>query len=222
MRAMILAAGRGARMRELTNRLPKPLLKIKGKYLIEYAIANLQQAGIDEIVINVSYHGEQIKATLGDGQRYGVKFYYSEEPERLETGGGIFQALPLLGNEPFIVISSDIITDFPLASFPRQPKGLAHLLMVENPPWHIKGDFGLQENILRLDLKPTLTFASVGVYRKELFADCQPGNFRLTSLLLPAIEKQQVTGEKYSGCWYNIGTPEDILDISNKTLELNH
>lgn len=220
MRAMILAAGRGARMRELTNHIPKPLIKVKDKYLIEYAIANLQQAGIKEVVINISYHGEQIKSTLGNGERYGMKFYYSEEPERLETGGGIFQALSLLGDDPFIVISSDIITDFSLASFPHEPKGLAHLLMVENPSWHAKGDFGLNEDKVCLNVTPTFTFANIGIYRKELFSECTPGYFRLASLLIPAIEKQQITGEKYNGHWYNIGTPEDLTDIYHQYFDL--
>ncbi len=124
MRAMILAAGRGERMGELTMQTPKPLLRVGEYYLIEYVIVNIKRADIQEIVINISYQGEQIKAFLGDGSRYGVKIFYSEEKERLETGGGIFQALPLLGDKPFIVVSGDVITDFPLSRLPQEPDGI--------------------------------------------------------------------------------------------------
>src|SRR5262245_47836758 len=138
-KAMILAAGRGERMGELTSLQPKPLLRVAGHYLIEYAIANIKRAGISDIVINVSYRADQIKSALGDGKRYGVNIVYSEEKERLETGGGIFQALPLLGNEPFLVYSCDIITNYPLNLLPHQPNGLAHLIMVTNPVYHPHG-----------------------------------------------------------------------------------
>lgn len=213
MRAMILAAGRGERMGKLTDNTPKALLRVGDHYLIEYAINHLVGAGFTEIIINVSYQAEQIKSALGDGKRYGASIHYSEEKERLETGGGIFQALPLLGHEPFLVIGGDIITDFPLASVPREPKGLTHLIMVNNPSYHPQGDFGLRDGKLEMNA-PALTFASIGVYRPELFTDCEPGHFRLTKLLVPAILKGQVTGEHYQGSWYNIGTPEDLEDIS--------
>jgi MurNAc alpha-1-phosphate uridylyltransferase len=214
MRAMILAAGRGERMGELTRHTPKPLLRVGEHYLIEYAIFNLHRAGIHEIVINTSYHGDQIKAALGDGHQYGVHLVYSEEKERLETGGGIFQALPLLGDDPFIVLSADVITDYPLANLPTEPDGLAHLVMVNNPPYHPQGDFGLRDHHLHLDSAPKLTFGNIGVYRKALFQDCTPGHFRLASLLTPAIEKQQVTGEHYLGSWFNVGTPDDLRALT--------
>ena len=153
MRAMILAAGRGKRMGALTQHTPKPLLKMGDNYLIEYSIANLVRAGIKNIVINISYQGEQIKTALGDGKRYGAAISYSEEAERLETGGGIFNALPLLGNEPFLVVSSDIITDYALTTLPKQPDGLAHLVLVSNPVYHPDGDFGLANG--RVDKKQT-------------------------------------------------------------------
>lgn len=211
MRAMILAAGRGERMGAMTLNTPKPLLSVGGKYLIEYAIESLKTAGISEIVINIFYHAQQIKDRLGNGQRYGVNIFYSEEKDRLETGGGIFNALSLLGDDPFIVMSSDIITDYQLKQLPREPNGLAHLLLVNNPVYHAKGDFGLgNQSLLDLNAQPTLTFASVGVYRKELFKHCQPGYFRLSELLIPAIKNQQITGEKYSGLWLNIGTSNDL------------
>lgn len=210
MRAMILAAGRGERMRELTLNTPKPLLQVRGRYLIEYAISRLVDAGVSDIVINISYLGSQIKEALGDGRRYGVVLHYSDEQERLETGGGIFQALPLLGNQPFIVLSGDVVTDFPLEVLPRQLSGLAHLVMVDNPDYHPNGDFGLVDGNISLTAKPTLTFGNVSLLHPDLFKGCQPGVFKLSSLLMPAILKQQVTGEYYQGEWYNIGTPEDL------------
>lgn len=215
MRAMILAAGRGERMGELTKNTPKPLLRAKGKYLIEYSIDSLKQAGIREIVINISYRADQIKAALGNGEKYGVKIFYSEEEERLETGGGICKALPLLGHQPFIVMSSDIITDYPLNQFPENPHSLAHLMMVTNPHFHPNGDFGLTGGRIDLAAKPTLTFASVGVYKPDLFNGCEPGFFRLTKLLLPAIENGCVTGEHYEGKWHNIGTPHDLTNFES-------
>lgn len=199
MRAMILAAGRGERMGALTADVPKPLLRVRGQYLIEYAIANLLRADIHEIVINVSYQAEKIKSALGDGKRYGATFFYSDEKERLETGGGILNALPMLGPEPFIVVSSDIITDYPLADLPREPDGLAHLVMVTNPPYHPCGDFGIKNGRLDLHATPTFTFANISVMRPELFADCEAGHFRLTRLLIPAILNGQMTGEFYDG-----------------------
>lgn len=214
MYAMILAAGRGERMRELTLNTPKPLLKVRGRYLIEYAILRLVKAGVSDIVINISYHGQQIKEALGDGSRYGIRLHYSEEPERLETGGGIFQALPLLGKEPFIIVSGDVITDLPLEDLPKQLQGLAHLVMVDNPSYHPKGDFGLLDGKINLTAKPTLTYASIAVLHPDLFKGCEPGVFRLFSLVIPAIERQQVTGEYYQGKWYNIGTPEDLNEVN--------
>jgi MurNAc alpha-1-phosphate uridylyltransferase len=217
-RAMILAAGRGQRMGELTTHCPKSLLRIGEQYLIEHAILSIRQAGIDEIVINVSYHGDQIKAALGDGSHYGVKIFYSEEPERLETGGGIFQALPLLGNQPFLVMSSDIITDFPLADLPQYPDGLAHLVMVSNPVFHTQGDFGLSEGRIEMNAEPKLTYANIGIFRPEIFANCTPGHFRLTQVLNPAIADKQVTGEQYQGTWYNIGTAADLEEVRHMLL----
>lgn len=212
-RAMILAAGRGERMGELTTHQPKPLLRVGKHYLIDYAIFRLKQAGIKDIIINVSYRGEQIKAALGSGAQYGVSFTYSDEPERLETGGGIFQALPFFGDEPFLVVSGDVITDFPLAQLPVSPEGLAHLVMVENPSYHPRGDYGLVDGKIIRAQENLLTFANVGVYRPALFAQCEPGHFKLTRVLNPAIEAGLVTGERYSGLWFNVGTPEDLKAV---------
>lgn len=214
MRAMILAAGRGARMGALTQETPKPLLRIADRYLIEYSILSLTKIGVKDIVINVSYQREKIIAAIGGGARYGVKIQYSEEPEALETGGGILQALPMLGNEPFIVLSSDVITDYPLQNLPTDPEKLAHLVLVDNPLYHPEGDFGLVENTISMQASPTFTFGNVGVYRPELFADCKPGYFRLGDLLKKAISEQKISGEHYQGLWHNLGSPEDLQKIN--------
>lgn len=210
MRAMILAAGRGQRMGALTDKVPKPLLKVANRYLIEYAIDALVKAGIKEIVINISYHADQIKKALGSGKRYGVKFLYSEEKNVLETGGGILNALPLLGKKPFIVVSADIISDYPLAQLPTKLTQKAHLVLVNNPPFHLQGDFALTDSTIYLSPQNTLTFANMGIYHPRLFTKCEPGKFPLGHLLKNAIENNIVTGEHYQGRWFNIGTPEDL------------
>lgn len=217
MRGMILAAGRGERMGELTLNTPKPLLQVAGYCLIEYVIANFKRAGIKEIVINISYHGEQIRTFLGDGKRYGVKILYSEEDQRLEVGGGIFHALPLLGDQPFIVMSGDIITDYPLANLPQQPKGLAHLVLVDNPAFHPLGDLGLRDGYADLTAQPKFNFANMGVYRPELFSDCQPGYFPWRQFMFPVIERGQVTAEYYQGKWCNIGTPLELAMLNARS-----
>lgn len=213
MRAMILAAGRGARMKELTATIPKPLITCGGRYLIEYSLLSLVQSGVKEIVINVCYRAELIKQALGNGERYGVKIYYSEESEALETGGGIYQALPLLGPDPFIVLSSDIITDYPLQNLPKELDGLAHLVLVDNPSFHPKGDFCLTGNTIYCGDNSTLTFSNIGLYRPELFAQCKAGNFRLGNLLQEKILAGKVRGEYYQGIWHNIGTQNDLQDV---------
>lgn len=214
MRAMILAAGRGQRMKDLTLNIPKPLLNVGSHYLIEYAIYQLKKAGIKEIVINVAYHQDKIIDALKDGSQYGVRLFFSRENERLETGGGIVNALPLLGEDPFIVVSCDIITDYNLANLPKEPKGLAHLVLVDNPVFHPNGDFGLQEEFITRDANPMRTFANIGIYRPEMFANQQANYFPLSQLLFPAIDQQQITGEYFSGQWYNIGTPEDLQFVN--------
>ncbi len=219
MRGMILAAGRGSRMGSLTDETPKPLLRAGNRYLIEYAIAAMVRANIREIVINVSYHRERIKSALGNGDRYGVTIEYSEEVERLETGGGIFQALPLLGDAPFIVLSSDIISEYALENLPQEPQALAHLVLVDNPVFHPQGDFCLNENRIYCGGSPMFTFSNIGVYRPELFSDCKPGYFRLGALLMQAVARQQVTGEYYAGQWFNIGDVEQLNAVLDTRLE---
>lgn len=214
MRGMILAAGRGSRMGEMTDKTPKPLLRVGDYYLIEYSLKALIKLGIREIIINISYLAEQIKAALGDGSRYGICIQYSEEPEALETGGGILQALPLLGSEPFVALSCDVVTDYPLMKLPKNPPGLAHLVLVDNPSYHSQGDFCLLNEKVYCGEDATLTFANIGVYRPELFASCQPGKFKLGKLLQETMMQNQVTGEHYQGIWYNLGTPADLAKIS--------
>jgi MurNAc alpha-1-phosphate uridylyltransferase len=214
MRAMILAAGRGERMADLTTKTPKPLLRVRDRYLIEYSIIALAKAGIQDVVINIAYLGEHIKSALGDGSRYGVTLHYSEEQEALETGGGIFQALPLLGKEPFIVLSSDIISDYPLQNLMNYPTKLAHLVLVNNPDFHRSGDFCLQENRILNEGTQKLTFSNIGIYKPELFSHCKPGKFKLGDLLREAAANQQVTGEYYQGVWHNLGTPQQLTQLN--------
>jgi N-acetyl-alpha-D-muramate 1-phosphate uridylyltransferase len=215
MRGMILAAGRGTRMRELTAKTPKPLLRVGKHYLIEYAIQRFKQAGIFEIVINIAYLAAQIKAALGSGERYGVNILYSEETEPLEAGGGLVTALPLLGDEPFICTSADVITDFPLQKFHAPTNALAHLMMVDNPHFLPAGDFGLREGMIDLDAKPTLTFGNVGIYDPTIFKGLPAGKvIQWAEIMMPHIKKHQISGEKYRGIWYNIGTPEDLAEAN--------
>lgn len=210
MKAMILAAGRGSRMGPVSEQLPKPLLPIAGQPLIVHTLIALANADIHDVVINVSYLGHMIQETLGDGKAYGVRIQYSVEPQALETGGGIYQALPLLGNDPFLVVSGDIWTNYPWQQLPQQLTSLAHLIMVDNPSFHPQGDFYLDEDgILHQERSPKLTYASMGIFHPHLFADCQHGAFRLTEVLLPAISQGKISGEYFTGDWVNVGTAEE-------------
>jgi MurNAc alpha-1-phosphate uridylyltransferase len=196
MRAMILAAGRGERMRPLTDHTPKPLLPIAGKPMIQYHIEALAQAGVRDIVINVAWLGSQIIAALGNGAQFGVRIHYSDEGDAaLETGGGIFKALPLLagasGSEPFVVVSGDIWTEYPLAD-----SGLSGARLV--------------------DAGERYTYANIGVFRPEFFAGCQPGRFPLAPLMFDWIRKDQVSGELYRGVWHNVGTPEQLRRLDQE------
>lgn len=210
---MILAAGRGERMRPLTDSLPKPLLKAGGKPLIVHTIERLVQAGFTELVINLGYLGDQIEAALGDGRAWGAKIVYSREPETaLDTGGGILQALPHL-SDPFLVVNGDVATAFPFAELPRKLAVLAHLVLVPNPAHHPGGDFALLDGWVReAEAQKKYTFSGIGVYRHALFCDCQPGRFQLAPLLRRAIAQGQVTGQLYLGFWSDIGTPERLKE----------
>jgi MurNAc alpha-1-phosphate uridylyltransferase len=215
---MILAAGRGERMRPLTDHTPKPLLPIAGRPLIVHHLEALRAAGITEVVINTGHLGEQLPAVLGDGQRWGMRIAWSSEPpEALETGGGIFQALPLLGTEPFIVVNGDVWTDYPFIQWTQPlltPVGLAHLVLVDNPPHHADGDFALLENgQVTENGAPRWTFSGISMLRPELFANCEPGRFPLGPLLRRAMVVGKVSGEHYRGGWRDIGTPQRLAEL---------
>lgn len=218
MKALILAAGRGERMRPLTDDTPKPLLPVGGKFLIEYHIEALVRAGIDELVINVSYLGAKIRAALGDGARYGASIQYSDEGKpALETGGGIFRALPMLGNAPFLVVNGDIWTNFPYQQLPFHATGLAHLVLVDNPIHHPDGDFVLSgERVLADGDGPRLTFSGIGVYQPALFDDCRDGHFPLAPLLRQAMAAGRVSGERYVGQWVDVGTPQRLQALDRQ------
>jgi MurNAc alpha-1-phosphate uridylyltransferase len=230
MKAMIFAAGRGERMRPLTDTTPKPLLKVRGRPLIVWHILNLVKAGITEIVINHAHLGDQIEQTLGDGSQFGARLLYSREEKALETAGGIAQARALLGEEPFVAISGDIYV--PYFDF-EQVKDVLHdkdmwgnpyladkrdicwLYMVPNPDWHPDGDFGLTMYSLTNDGAPKWTFGNIGVYRMEMFDRIAAGEYaKLGPLLREYADKKQVGGEVYEGEWHNVGTVEQ-LDLLN-------
>jgi len=223
MRAMILAAGRGERMRPLTDNTPKPLLKIGDKRLIEYHIEALRDAGVRDIVINVAYLGEKIIQTIGDGSAYGVAIHYSRESEALETGGGIFQALPLLcgerGDEPFLVVNGDVWTDISFTSLVNKVVRSVHLVMVDNPEHNLSGDFCLQDGLVYSDGEPKLTFSGIGVYHPSLFENCTAGRFPLAPLLREAMLAGTVSGEHYQGIWNDIGTPERLAEIDRSLVK---
>lgn len=212
---MILAAGRGERMRPLTDNTPKPLLEISGKPLIQYQVEKLVSAGIRDIVINHAIMGDRIENFLGNGQRLGANIVYSAEGDiPLETGGGIFHALPYLGKAPFIAINADIWTDFPYQDLPASPDGLAHLILVNNPDHNPHGDFSLNSGYVSNQGTARYTFSGIGVYRQELFRHCKNGVFPLAPIIREAVDRHEVTGEMYQGVWIDIGTPERLQEIS--------
>ena len=218
MRAMILAAGKGERMRPLTLHTPKPLLPVAGKVLIEYHIEALAGAGIRELVINHAWLGQQIEDALGDGSCYGVQIAYSPESEPLETGGGILQALPLLGDQPFVLVNGDVWTDYDFCALTLPPGKLAHLVLVDNPEHHPEGDFALAEGCVSVEGEHRLTYSGIAVLHPQLFAGCMLGPFRLAPLLRTAIEHGQVSGEYYSGQWVDVGTVERLAQVEAMVL----
>jgi len=225
MRAMILAAGRGERMRPLTDKMPKSMLEISGKPLIQYHVENLVQAGIVDIVINHALFGEQIEAHLNDGKSLGASITYSAEGDQpLETAGGIVKALPLLGDKSFITVNADIWTDFPFQSLLRECDGLpddpannlAHIILVDNPEYNPNGDFALSDRKVLNQGDPMLTFSGISIFKPEFFKDCPSGSASLAPLLRLAISLGQVTGSHYQGQWLDIGTPERLFDLRQK------
>ncbi|MCF6338657.1 MAG: nucleotidyltransferase family protein [Gammaproteobacteria bacterium] len=214
MKAMILAAGRGERMRPLTDSIPKPLLMVGGKPLIQWHIEALQAAGFTELVINHAWLGAQIESQLGDGAQWGVNITYSPEGEyALETGGGIFRALPLLQaeeDEAFLVINADVLTDIDFRQLPTRIEGLAHLLLVSNPAHHPQGDFALKDENVSSTGESLLTFSGIGIYHAQLFAACQEGAFPLAPLLRRAMQQGLVSGQWHQGMWLDVGTKERL------------
>ena len=218
---MILAAGRGERMRPLTDHTPKPLLKVGGKPLIVWHIENLAKAAITDIVINHAYLGHMIEAALGNGAKWGVSIQYSAEKTALETAGGIANALDLLTDnginiEPFLVVNGDTFTDFDFSQLTFKPKILAHLVLIDNPPQHAQGDFAISGDFLKNDGMPMFTFSGIGLYHPNLFTNIKRGEpAKLAPLLRQAIDKKAATAQYYQGIWHDIGTPERLHTLDN-------
>lgn len=214
MKAFILAAGRGERMRPLTDHTPKPLLAVRGKPLIEWHLEKLAAAGVAEVVINLGWLGEKIHTQLGDGQRFGLRIAYSPEGwPALETGGGLHRALPLLGDATFLLVNGDVFTDLAFAPLIRQglqPGDLAQLVLVPNPPQHPQGDFTLRDGRVVESAEPRRTYSGIALLHPQLFAGCTAGAFPLAPLLKQAIAKGQVGGQCHVGQWSDIGTPERL------------
>ena len=200
-------------MRPLTDHIPKPLLPVAGKPLIVYHIEALARAGIHQVVINHAHLGEQIEQSLGGGGEWGIEIRYSPEAEALETGGGIHNALPLLGSDPFVVVNGDIWCDYDFSRLCLPDDSLARLVLVDNPPHHPHGDFALQGNKVVAAQEGCLTFSGIALYRPELFVDCKPGAFPLAPLLREAIAANNVSGEYFGGRWIDVGTPERLSQL---------
>jgi MurNAc alpha-1-phosphate uridylyltransferase len=218
---MLLAAGRGERMRPLTDTLPKPLLEVGGRSLIVWHLVALARAGIREVVINLSWLGGQLRAALGDGRDLGVSIIWSEEgPIPLETGGGIFRALPRLGPEPFLVVNADIWTDIDFGRLRLPAEMHAHLVLIANPVHHPRGDFGLEgDRVVNRDSE-RVTYSGVGVYSPEFFAGCTADRFPLLPLLNRAIAASRVSGEVHRGQWCDVGTAERLASLSARLAAL--
>lgn len=219
MKAMILAAGRGERMRPLTDHTPKPLLEVAGMPLIGHHLKRLAAAGFREIVINISHLAEAIESRLGHGADYGVNIHYSrEEPPALETGGGIANALPLLGNSPFLVVNGDIWSDYPLHHLRWLKTDQAHLILVDNPTHHPAGDFNLNGprvvNLETQSSQPSFTYSGIAVFHPRFFKACPSGAFPLGPLLRETVDKTVVMGEYYNGRWCDVGTPQRLKALS--------
>ncbi|MBK1643443.1 mannose-1-phosphate guanylyltransferase [Thiocapsa imhoffii] len=213
MNAMILAAGRGNRMRPLTDHTPKPLLEAGGRPLIHYHLLRLADANIRDIVINHAHLGEQIEQALGDGTSFGLRIHYSREGTALETGGGIFNALSLLGPDPFVVLNGDVWSDFDPGALRLAQGDLAQLVLVDNPPQHPRGDFSLRAGRVHDTGTERLTFSGIGLYHPALFDGCEAGAFPLAPLLRRAMDSGRVGGQHHRGNWFDIGTPERLAQL---------
>ena len=214
MRAMILAAGRGERLRPLTDETPKSLVDVGGRSLLERHLDHVRAAGIRTVVINLGWLGDRIVERVGSGRDYGLEVMYSEEGDNiLETGGGIFKALPLLGDEPFLVINADIFTDMPVPEVALADEQLGHLVMVPSPEYRDGGDFDIEDGLIRNTTAQSLTFSGVAIYRPEFFANCAAGRFPLAPMLRDAADRGQLSGSLYEGRWADVGTPERLARL---------
>ena len=216
MIAMILAAGRGERLRPLTETVPKALVEVCGRSLVERHLANLAGAGIETVIINLGWLGEQIAGRIGSGRSYRLDVIYSPEGENiLETGGGIHRALPLLGSEPFLVVNADIYTDMPLPPAVLDADDMGHLVLVPKPAHMQCGDFDLREGRILISDDAAFTFSGVAVYRPAFFADCEPGRFPLAPMLNAAARAGRLAGSLYEGLWQDVGTPERLAELNS-------
>ena len=221
-RALILAAGRGERLRPLTDHTPKPLLVVQGRPLIEWHLLALAAGGVRDVVINTAWLEDQFPAALGNGSRWGLRLHYSHEgPVPLETGGGMLHALPLLGDAPFIAVNGDIWTDYRFADLPRSLHGLAHLVLVDNPAHHPQGDFALQDGqvLTARAGQSSLTYSGLALLSPRLFAGCTDGAFKLAPLLRQAMAAGQVSGEHYGGRWVDVGTHARLAEVEQLLAE---
>ena len=215
MRAMILAAGRGERLRPLTDRIPKSLVQVRGESLLERHLNNVRAAGITDVVINLGWLGDRIVERIERGERYGLDVTYSDERgDVLETGGGIHKALPKLGGEPFLVVNADIYTDMPMPGVELAESHLGHLVMVPTPDYRPHGDFDIEDGLIRNTDAPTYTFSGVAIYRPELFAGCEAGRFPLAPLLREAADAGRLCGSVFEGLWADVGTPERLAALN--------
>src|SRR5690554_1107921 len=219
MKAMILAAGRGERLRPYTDTVPKPLLTVADKPLSFWHLEKLAQVGIQQVVINTAWLGEQLVAQVGDGSRFGMEVLWSHEPAGgLETAGGIVNALPLLGSEPFLVVNGDVFTHYSFAQIAAlEPNVLGHLVLVDNPAHHPQGDFTLTESgrvAAKQQQESGLTFSGISLLSPALFSDLAPGKRPLREIFVSAIEKEQLTGEYFAGYWNDVGTPERLAQVN--------
>lgn len=214
MRSMVLAAGRGERLRPLTDDLPKSLVKVQGESLLERHLRNLRAGGIETVVINLGWLGAQIVDRVGSGGRFGLDVIYSQEGDNvLETGGGIHKALPMLGSEPFLVVNADIFTDMPVPKIDLASDVLGHLVLVPTPEYRDHGDFGVRDGLICNDAE--LTFSGVSIYRPEFFDGCAAGRFSIVPMLREAADAGRLTGSVYEGLWADVGTPERLAALED-------
>ena len=219
MKVMILAAGRGERMGNLTQNCPKPLLKVKGRCLIDWHLIKLCDAGFKDVVINVAYLSKEIIEFVGDGSKWRLNIFISEEEQALETAGGIKKAIKYLGDEPFVVINADIFSDYNyenLKARSLQNNSMGHLVLVNNPEHNLKGDFGIMDNgILTMNSERSLTFSGIAIYDPKFFSELAEGNkIKLAPILEIAINKKCIQGELFDGLWSDVGTPERLNMIN--------